>query len=113
MLNMSELLIQMYDKLVSTHHKKPLPAVGLDGQRTQAWHIKKLSSNTQGRKDNINHLIYEADVLRHNAVLKDIINQLGAKGNTPEQLASIMDELYIELDEDKPFNSSDSFNRLF
>jgi hypothetical protein len=113
MLDMSELLIQLYNKLTSTHHKKPLPAVGLDGERTQVWHIKKLSSNTSGRRANINHLIYEADVLRHNAVLKDIINQLGAKGNTPEALASIMDELYIELDEDKPFNSSDSFNRLF
>ena len=112
MLNMSELLIKIYNKLTSTHHKKPLPAVGLDGERTQAWHIKKLSSNTSGRRENINHLIYEADVLRHNAVLMDIINQLIEKGNTQEKITSIIEDLYIELDEDKPFSSSDSFHRL-
>lgn len=112
MLDMTEQLLELYSSCPGVYHKNSLPAVGLDGERTQAWHIKKLSSNTQGRRENINHLIYEADVLRHNAVLMDIINQLIEKGNTQEKLTSIMDDLYIELDEDKPFNSSDLFHRL-
>jgi hypothetical protein len=112
MLVMTENLIKVYNKLTSTHHKKPLPAVGLDGERTQAWHIKQLSRNTSGRKEHMNHLIYEADVLRHNAVLEDLLKQLGKKGNTTELLNDIRNELYIELDEDKPLSSANLFNKL-
>lgn len=112
MLGMTEDLIAVYKSMPSIHHKKKLPAVGLDGQKTQQWHIKKLADNTSGRKEHMNHLIYEADVLRHNAVLEDIIKQLGKKGNSQDKLDTIRDALYIELDEDKPLSSANLFNKL-
>lgn len=112
MLSMTEDLIAVYKSMPSIHHKKKLPEVGLDGKRTQEWHIKKLTSNTSGRKEHINHLIYEADVLRHNAVLEDIIKQLGKKDNSQESLDAIRNELYIDLEEDKPLSSANLFNKL-
>jgi len=113
MLDIMEDFLLLFNKLPALHHKNKLRRIGLDPAKDIKWHIKELTKNNKGRRDNIKHLIYEADVLRHNNVVEDVVNQLDNKGNTSEQLKEVLDEYWILLDENKKLSAAERFHKLY
>jgi len=113
MLDKTENLLLFYTKLVNQHHKQRLrKASDIDGEQTQAWHYKHLSKNLAKRRHNPSYLIYEADVLRHNNLLEDLIKQLDKLGNSKTQLLQIITDYWIDMMEDKPLTSVNLFHKL-
>ena len=98
MLDKTEALLQLYDAKPGLHHKQELRKVcDIDGKRTQQWHYNKIKKNLKGRRTKPNYLIYEADVLRHNNLLEDLIKQLESKGNTDQQLLQVITSIWINM----------------
>ena len=112
MLDLMDEFLLYYDAIPQYHHKKKLPGTGSDPAQTQAWHIKQLKKNMSGRRQNVSHRIYEADVLRHNNLVEDIVKQLDASGKPDAYLTKVIDNYWIDMTEDTKYNSAEQFLKL-
>ena len=113
MMDTMEQFTAFFNNMRNYHHKEKLPRTGNDAAQTQKWHIKEITKNNINRRNNINHLIYEADVLRHNNVVEDIVNQMDRAGNTDAVLISFIELYWILLEENKKFSAQNLFHKLY
>jgi len=112
MLDLIEEFQLFYNAVPQYHHKNKLPKTGVDSKQTQAWHVKQLTKNHAGRRSNPSYKLYQADVLRHNNLVQDIVAQLDREGKSDAQLIKVIDTYWIDMEEDTKYNSATHFLKL-
>ena len=89
---------QLFDKESKWHHKRKLTKQKYDPAWTQHKNLEEAKKNNDKRSFSVaSHHVWEADILRHNAVVDDVVYSYLAKCSANSYKDKDERDLYVEI----------------